>query len=1425
MRLPLRSLVAAVVGLIPAAFAADLPLPPGWPDTDNLSEARREQGTERARISLNGLWRFYPVPGADVGERPKDGSGWGWFKVPGVWPKLDPAAPNSRDAQVPLLPKDAPKIDWKDALHAWYERGFTVPPNWAGKRVVLEFGMVNSVARIWVDGREVGTVKFPGSELDITKFVQPGKKQRLTVQVSALPFEAETLDFMGPDAIFKSTEKVELKGLTGDVFLHARPTGTNLGPVLVLPSVAQGTLQFQASVADAPKSPVQLEAILSEQGKETGRLRSEPLTPDAEGRVAFTAKWSTDRLWDIDTPQNLVETRVRLLDADGKVLDETLPFTFGFRDFTIKGRDFYLNGKRIHLRALLLSNYNAGADLANAAAARRTIDRLREFGFNSFITKNYRFKPGYVTHMDGLLNAARETGTLVAFTLPHATDYQWKLDDPARARAYRDLVRWILDHVGNNPAIVLYAMNSNSIGYNGDQNPLSLDGSAPPDFQGTASVNVNRRTAMVAQGIAKELDPTRPVYHHASGYAGDIYTINNYLNWAPIQERSDYLIPWSKSSQAGPLFPVEWGMPHIASWSSYRGPEFIWRIAAYQHLWDSEFAAPFRGQEAYRMTPLKRELLDLEKSQLEQRGKTGYPTLAAALREHVPPNYGGVQQMFMDKNWRAFRALGLTAVLPWDQEAFWTGERDRTPRDNPDARKNLQQPGIVPDRLFASSQALYHPFESGVTTTGLGETVRRWSQPVIAYLGGRPDHVTEQSHNVAPGGSITRSVVLVNDSRQSVTAPWILTGPGINLSGEITAGPGDVTIKPVEIQAPTAAGPAELTLSVKLPDRTETDRFALHVVAPAPVPTQTVRLFDPAGQTAKLFRDLGIPFESVTAAASPDDERPLVIGREALTPDQPVPLLQQLPAGVAVLVFEQNNRTLTERFHFRTQEYGLRNLHLRAAHPATAGLLEDHLRDWAGASTLLPDYLDGFRFNVPTVRWNGFENTRVWRMGNTGNVASVLIEKPDHGDFLALADGGFDLQYAPILQYTDTRGVIVFCQLDVSGRTARDPAADRLVRQLVTWLADWKPTPAREIVYAGDAAVRAQLERQGITPRAYSGGVFPKNGALVLGPGSGFTAAKIAALPAGTPVLALGLGEQDLVALGVPKSELVTGATYPSFLESFDHPLLRGASNAENYWRVAPEVTAFRSADPALGTLLASRRIGNHDVLFCQAGPWLIDSAKQPMLRTTERRQNYLLARLLHNLGAVSAPSAVRAALGTPPTPTWLDLTSGWVGRPDRDDAGRRQEWFRPDFTPDAEWKPVLTANSFDGQRADLIEYDGLFWYRNTFDLPAGLPKESLTLDLGKIDDESWVWLNGHFLGEVTEKTHPQDYYKFVRRYAVKPEWLKPTGNVLVVLVKDLRGHGGLVGLPALLTPNPWPQGPYLQKPEAIDDPYRYYRW
>ena len=73
------------------------------------------------------------------------------------------------------------------------------------------------------------------------------------------------------------------------------------------------------------------------------------------------------------------------------------------------------------------------------------------------------------------------------------------------------------------------------------------------------------------------------------------------------------------------------------------------------------------------------------------------------------------------------------------------------------------------------------------------------------------------------------------------------------------------------------------------------------------------------------------------------------------------------------------------------------------------------------------------------------------------------------------------------MEYRDGRGTVLFCQMDVTGRTETDPAAETLARNLLQFVSASKATPQRKAIYIGDAAGKSHLESVGISVGSYDG--------------------------------------------------------------------------------------------------------------------------------------------------------------------------------------------------------------------------------------------------------------------------------------------------------------------------------------------------
>ena len=117
----------------------------------------------------------------------------------------------------------------------------------------------------------------------------------------------------------------------------------------------------------------------------------------------------------------------------------------------------------------------------------------------------------------------------------------------------------------------------------------------------------------------------------------------------------------------------------------------------------------------------------------------------------------------------------------------------------------------------------------------------------------------------------------------------------------------------------------------------------------------------------------------------------------------------------------------------------------------------------------------------------------------------MLIEKPARGDFLPILDGGYGLQYSPLMEYREGKGMVLFCQMDVTGRTESEPAADALVRNLLQLRRRrGNRRRDRKALYVGDAAGQeAPRSRRPVARRLLQGGVDGRIVLLIVGPGGG----------------------------------------------------------------------------------------------------------------------------------------------------------------------------------------------------------------------------------------------------------------------------------------------------------------------------------
>jgi len=227
------------------------------------------------------------------------------------------------------------------------------------------------------------------------------------------------------------------------------------------------------------------------------------------------------------------------------------------------------------------------------------------------------------------------------------------------------------------------------------------------------------------------------------------------------------------------------------------------------------------------------------------------------------------------------------------------------------------------------------------------------------------------------------------------------------------------------------------------------------------------------------------------------------------------------------------------------------------------------------------------------------------------------------------------------MEYRQGKGRVIFCQMDVTGRTQTDPAAETLTANILEYVSEWKPSPRREAIYIGEPAGRAHLEAAGLRLGSYAGGELKADQVLIVGPGSKTISAHRDAvgtfLKKGRHLLAIGLTQEDADALLPFKVSMNQAEHINAYfgMPGANSPLA-GVGPADVHNRDPRELPLVSGGAKIVGDgVLAKMEDAN--ILFCQLVPWQFDGSKQFNLKRTYRRASFLVSRLLANMGVAGS--------------------------------------------------------------------------------------------------------------------------------------------------------------------------------------------
>ena len=458
-----------------------------------------DRNTSSFCLLLNGSWRFdwSPNPAAaPVGfhEPTFDASGWGSIAVPGNWQVQGYGTPMYTNVQYPFPTDDLPRVPDEDNPTGSYLTTFSVPDEWAGRRIYLTFDGVDSAFHLWVNGQAVGysqDSRLP-AEFDVTPFLISGENL-LAVRV-----------YRWSDGSYLEDQDFwRLSGIYRDVYLWSVPE-VHVRDFTVVTDLSRdyrdATLRIEAQVQNTGQAPVtgySLEAALLDAGGEpvfVERLTCAVTVEDgAEVSINLQREVSNPKKWSAEQP-NLYTLQLTLRDPEGTIV-EVESCRIGFRQVEIRDGQILVNGVPIYLGGV--NRHEHDPDTGHVVSIESMVEDIllmKQFNINAVRTCHYPDDPRWYDLCDQyglyLIDEANLESHGVWDRL--SKDPTWEL-------AFLEREQRMVQRDKNHPSVIIWSLGNES-GY-GPNHARMAD-------------------------WTHEHDPTRPVHYESGGDAPELDMIS-----------------------------------------------------------------------------------------------------------------------------------------------------------------------------------------------------------------------------------------------------------------------------------------------------------------------------------------------------------------------------------------------------------------------------------------------------------------------------------------------------------------------------------------------------------------------------------------------------------------------------------------------------------------------------------------------------------------------------------------------------------------------------------------------------------------------------------------------------------------------------------------------------------------------------------
>ncbi|WP_043183343.1 glycoside hydrolase family 2 TIM barrel-domain containing protein [Streptomyces sp. NRRL F-5123] len=386
--------------------------------------------SDARRVSLGGDWRFRLSPTArsadDSFARPGfDAAGWDVLPVPSHWVLHgqgrfgQPAYTNVRypfPVDPPHVPDENPTGD--------HLRTFDLPDDWPGGAAVLRFEGVESCARVWLNGQELGT--FKGSrlpvEFEVGEVLRPrGNVLAVRVHQWSSGSYLEDQDMWWMPGIFREVTLIERpEGAVADFFVHCGYDHTTGTGTLRVDCEPAGTLTVPELGLDIP----------------TGEPVIVPVEP-----------------WSAEVP--------RLYDAELATEGERIPLRIGFRTVAVENGVLTVNGRRILFRGVNRHEFDPdrGRTL-DQETMREDLLLMKRHNINAVRTSHYPPHPAFLDLCDELGMWVVDECDLETHGFQEVGWRRNPVDDERWTPALLDRAARMVERDKNHPSVVMWSLGN-----------------------------------------------------------------------------------------------------------------------------------------------------------------------------------------------------------------------------------------------------------------------------------------------------------------------------------------------------------------------------------------------------------------------------------------------------------------------------------------------------------------------------------------------------------------------------------------------------------------------------------------------------------------------------------------------------------------------------------------------------------------------------------------------------------------------------------------------------------------------------------------------------------------------------------------------------------------------------------------------------